>query len=91
MARREGPILRFALAFALLLPAVARAEDLEEGGSEDGLYLHDPETGIVPAPTRSLALAGLNPSLEGRFEATDRVLVTRSHGAPMGKESWGVV
>jgi 4-diphosphocytidyl-2-C-methyl-D-erythritol kinase len=30
-------------------------------------------------------------SKEGRFEATDRVLVTRSHGAPMGKESWGVV
>ena len=30
-------------------------------------------------------------SKEGRFEATDRVLVTRSHGAPMGEESWGVV
>jgi anaerobic selenocysteine-containing dehydrogenase len=36
------------------------------------LYLHDPETGIVPAPTRSLALGGLRPSLEGRFEATLR-------------------
>ena len=30
-------------------------------------------------------------SKKGRFEATDRVLVTRSHAAPMGKESWGVV
>ena len=30
-------------------------------------------------------------SKEGRFEATDRVLVTRSHAAPTGKESWGVV
>ncbi len=30
-------------------------------------------------------------SKEGRFEATDRVLVTRSHGAPMAEESWGVV
>jgi 4-diphosphocytidyl-2-C-methyl-D-erythritol kinase len=30
-------------------------------------------------------------SKEGRFEATDRVLVTRSHGAPTAEESWGVV
>ena len=30
-------------------------------------------------------------SKEGRFEATDRVLVTHSHGAPMAEESWGVV
>jgi anaerobic selenocysteine-containing dehydrogenase len=45
-----------------------RSSDLKRRGSEDELYLHDPDRGIVPAPTRSLALEGLKPSLEGRFE-----------------------
>ena len=47
-----------------------RGSDLKEGGDGDQLYLHDPTKGIVPAPARSLALEGLVPSLEGRFEAT---------------------
>jgi DMSO reductase family type II enzyme molybdopterin subunit len=47
-----------------------RAAALDPGGSEEALYLHDAERGVVPAPTRSLALAGLRPSLEGRFEVT---------------------
>jgi DMSO reductase family type II enzyme molybdopterin subunit len=45
-----------------------RSSDLKRRGSEDELYLHDPERGVVPAPQRSLALEGLKPSLEGRFE-----------------------
>jgi DMSO reductase family type II enzyme molybdopterin subunit len=45
-----------------------RSSDLEEGGDEDELYLHDEEQGVVAAPRRSLALGGLKPSLEGRFE-----------------------
>jgi len=49
-----------------------RAADLVEGESEDALYLHDPDAGVVLAPTRSLALAELHPSLEGRFEVTLR-------------------
>jgi DMSO reductase family type II enzyme molybdopterin subunit len=47
-----------------------RQADLEEGGSDEELYLHDAERGIVPAPRRSLALEDLRPSLEGRFEVT---------------------
>ena len=47
-----------------------RASDLAEGGSDEELHLHDPKRGIVAAPRRSLGLAGLDPSLEGRFEAT---------------------
>ena len=46
-----------------------RGSDLKDGGDGDELYLHDPKQGIVPAPGRSLALDGLEPSLEGRFEA----------------------
>jgi DMSO reductase family type II enzyme molybdopterin subunit len=45
-----------------------RSSDLEAGGSEEELYLHDGERGVVAAPKRSLALEGLQPSLEGRFE-----------------------
>jgi len=47
-----------------------RGSDLTDGGDGDQLYLHDPKQGVVPAPGRSLALDGLEPSLEGRFEAT---------------------
>jgi DMSO reductase family type II enzyme molybdopterin subunit len=47
-----------------------RGSDLAADGSDEELYLHDPERGIVPAPKRSLALEGLAPSLEGRFDAT---------------------
>jgi DMSO reductase family type II enzyme molybdopterin subunit len=47
-----------------------RESDLEAGGDADVLYLHDPARGVVPAPRRSLALDGLAPSLEGRFEVT---------------------
>jgi DMSO reductase family type II enzyme molybdopterin subunit len=47
-----------------------RSSDLERGGSDEELYLHDPERGVVAAPRRSLALEGLKPSLEGRFEVT---------------------
>ena len=46
-----------------------RESDLREGGSDEQLYLHDRRRGIVPAPRRSLALDGLEPDLEGRFEA----------------------
>ena len=49
-----------------------RESDLEAGGSDEVLYLHDPGRGIVAAPRRSLALAGLEPSLEGRFEVALR-------------------
>jgi DMSO reductase family type II enzyme molybdopterin subunit len=47
-----------------------RGSDLEPGGSDEELYLHDPERGVVPAPRRSLDLGELRPSLEGRFEVT---------------------
>jgi anaerobic selenocysteine-containing dehydrogenase len=47
-----------------------RSSDLEAGGSEDELYLHDAQRGVVKAPRRSLGLEGLRPSLEGRFEVT---------------------
>ncbi|MBW2228896.1 MAG: molybdopterin-dependent oxidoreductase [Deltaproteobacteria bacterium] len=47
-----------------------RNSDLEAGGDEGELYLHDSEQGVVPAPRRSLELKGLDPSLEGRFEVT---------------------
>ena len=46
-----------------------RGSDLEEGGSDEDLYLHDAQRGVVMAPKRSLALEGLRPSLEGRFNA----------------------
>jgi len=47
-----------------------RGSDLETGGDEDELFLHDARRGVVPAPRRSLALDGLEPDLEGRFEVT---------------------
>jgi DMSO reductase family type II enzyme molybdopterin subunit len=47
-----------------------RSSDLEEGGSDEELYLHDAERGVVAAPKRSLALEDLHPTLEGRFEVT---------------------
>jgi DMSO reductase family type II enzyme molybdopterin subunit len=47
-----------------------RGSDLSAGGDEDELQLHDPRRGVVAAPRRSLALEGLAPSLEGRFEVT---------------------
>ncbi|MEE9281057.1 MAG: molybdopterin-dependent oxidoreductase [Myxococcota bacterium] len=47
-----------------------RSSDLEEGASDEELYLHDPDRGVVRAPTRSLALEGLRPSLEGVFDVT---------------------
>jgi DMSO reductase family type II enzyme molybdopterin subunit len=47
-----------------------RSSDLESGGSDEELYLHDAKRGVVAAPRRSLALEGLSPSLEGRFEVT---------------------
>jgi DMSO reductase family type II enzyme molybdopterin subunit len=53
-----------------------RGSDLARGGSDEELYLHDPERGVVPAPRGSLDLGALRPSLEGRFE------VTLSDGTP---------
>jgi len=47
-----------------------RGSDLEEGGSDEQLYLHDPERGVVAAPRRSLDLGELRPSLDGRFQVT---------------------
>jgi DMSO reductase family type II enzyme molybdopterin subunit len=47
-----------------------RGSDLEEGGDEELLYLHAAESGVTPADRGSLALEGLSPSLEGRFEVT---------------------
>ena len=59
-----------------------RSSDLEQGGSDEELYLHDAERGVVAAPKRSLALEGLHPTLEGRFEVTlaDGEKVARAHG-----------
>ncbi len=45
-----------------------RNSDLENGGSDEQLYLHDPMKGVVQTPTRSLELGDLEPSLEGSFE-----------------------
>jgi DMSO reductase family type II enzyme molybdopterin subunit len=47
-----------------------RESDLEDGGDEEVLYVHDPVRGVVAPPRRTLSLDGLNPSLEGSFEAT---------------------
>ncbi len=54
-----------------------RESDLEPGGSDEQLYLHDAERGVVAAPRRSLDLGGLHPALEGRFE------VMLSDGTPV--------
>jgi DMSO reductase family type II enzyme molybdopterin subunit len=53
-------------------PRYLRSSDLERGGSDEELYLHDAQRGLVKAPRRSLALADLQPELEGRFEVTLR-------------------
>jgi anaerobic selenocysteine-containing dehydrogenase len=47
-----------------------RAADLEDGGSDEELYLYDAARGPVRAPRRSLALGRLQPVLDGRFEVT---------------------
>jgi len=47
-----------------------RRSDLEAGGSDEELTLYDAKRGIVLAPRRSLRLDDLEPTLEGRFEAT---------------------
>ncbi|MDP6978364.1 MAG: molybdopterin-dependent oxidoreductase [Myxococcota bacterium] len=49
-----------------------RASDLEQGGDDEELFLHDAARGLVPAPRRSLALEGLQPELEGRFDVTSK-------------------
>jgi len=45
-----------------------RRSDLEAGGSDEELYFWDRATGLTLAPRRSLALEGLAPELEGRFD-----------------------
>jgi DMSO reductase family type II enzyme molybdopterin subunit len=45
-----------------------RGSDFAAGGDPDQLFLHDATRGVVAAPRRSLALDGLEPDLEGRFE-----------------------
>ncbi len=45
-----------------------RSSDLTKGGSDEELYFHDAEKGVVKVPRRSLALEGLTPTVEGRFE-----------------------
>ena len=45
-----------------------RASDMERGGSDEVLYFHDPKKGVVEVPRRTLALDGLTPDVEGRFE-----------------------
>jgi DMSO reductase family type II enzyme molybdopterin subunit len=45
-----------------------RTSDLEEGGDEGELYLHDEAKGVVPAGRSTLALGDLRPSLEGSFQ-----------------------
>jgi DMSO reductase family type II enzyme molybdopterin subunit len=47
-----------------------RGSDLKPNGSDEELYLHDPERGVVPAPRHSLELRELRPSLEGSFAVT---------------------
>jgi DMSO reductase family type II enzyme molybdopterin subunit len=47
-----------------------RSADLDDGGSDEELYLLDPERGPVPAPRRSLRLADLRPVLDGRARVT---------------------
>ena len=48
-----------------------RAADLEDGGAEDRFYVYDANgNGVVPAPHKTLALEGIDPALEGRFEVS---------------------
>ncbi len=47
-----------------------RGSDMEAGGAEDRFYLHDVVTGKIRAcPHKSLALEGIQPALEGEFQA----------------------
>ncbi|MDP6980224.1 MAG: molybdopterin-dependent oxidoreductase [Myxococcota bacterium] len=45
-----------------------RGSDLSPSGGDEVLYFHDADKGVVEIPRRSLALEGLAPSVEGRFE-----------------------
>lgn len=46
-----------------------RESDLKRGGKDDVFYVRDERTGrIVRAPRKTLALAGLQPALEGEYE-----------------------
>ena len=48
-----------------------RGNEVSEGEREDQFYWWDQLTGLlVPAPRGTLALAGLDPALEGKFKAT---------------------
>jgi len=48
-----------------------RGNEVTEGEREDQFYWWDQLTGLlVPAPRGTLALAGLDPALEGKFKAT---------------------
>jgi DMSO reductase family type II enzyme molybdopterin subunit len=48
-----------------------RASDVAEGGREDQFYWQDTMTGVVtPAPRGTLALAGIDPALDGCHRAT---------------------
>ncbi|MCK6556045.1 molybdopterin-dependent oxidoreductase [Candidatus Binatia bacterium] len=47
-----------------------RGADLDDGGDEDELFVYDQTRGVVAAPRQSLELSGLQPVLDGRFEAT---------------------
>jgi anaerobic selenocysteine-containing dehydrogenase len=45
-----------------------RGIDLTKGGSDETLYFWDTKRGLTRSPKRSLALKGLTPELEGRFD-----------------------
>lgn len=47
-----------------------RSADVVKGGSDEELYFWDREKGLTLVPKRTLALEGLAPELEGRFEVT---------------------
>ena len=38
------------------------------GGSDEELYFHDAKKGVTKVPRRTLALDGLAPTVEGRFD-----------------------
>jgi DMSO reductase family type II enzyme molybdopterin subunit len=47
-----------------------RGSDLERGGDDEELYVHDEREGIVSAGRRSLDLGRRKPTLDGRFEVS---------------------
>ena len=50
-----------------------RESDLEEGGREDAFYVFDRKAAkVAPAPRSTLALGGLDPSLEGEYRVQTR-------------------